>query len=75
MLKLVMLRHGQSVWNLENRFTGWTDVDLSDQGIREARAAGQLLKAEGYAFDVAFTSVLKRAIRTNPAVSCKVRRN
>lgn len=64
MLKLVMLRHGQSVWNLENRFTGWTDVDLSDQGIREARAAGQLLKAEGYSFDLAFTSVLKRAIRT-----------
>ena len=75
MLKLVMLRHGQSVWNLENRFTGWTDVDLSDQGIREARAAGQLLKAEGYSFDLAFTSVLKRAIRTIPAVSCKVRRN
>lgn len=64
MLKLVLLRHGQSVWNLENKFTGWTDVDLSDQGIREARAAGEMLRAEGYSFDVAFTSVLKRAIRT-----------
>jgi len=64
MSRLVLLRHGQSMWNLENRFTGWTDVDLSDQGIMEAHAAGQLLKAEGYSFDVAFTSVLKRAIRT-----------
>jgi 2,3-bisphosphoglycerate-dependent phosphoglycerate mutase len=64
MLTIVLLRHGQSVWNLENRFTGWTDVDLSDQGIREAHAAGQLLNVEGYSFDLAFTSVLKRAIRT-----------
>ena len=64
MLTIVLLRHGQSVWNLEIRFTGWTDVDLSEQGIREARAAGQLLNAEGYSFDLAFTSVLKRAIRT-----------
>ncbi len=64
MLKLVLLRHGQSLWNLENKFTGWTDVDLSDQGAREAREAGRLLHAAGYAFDVAFTSVLKRAIRT-----------
>jgi len=64
MQKLVLLRHGQSTWNMENRFTGWTDVDLSDQGIREAHEAGRLLKAEGYTFDVAFTSVLKRAIRT-----------
>jgi len=64
MLELVLLRHGQSVWNLENRFTGWTDVDLSDQGIREAHEAGRLLKAEGYTFDVAYTSVLRRAIRT-----------
>jgi len=64
MLKLVLLRHGQSIWNLENRFTGWTDVDLSDQGIGEAHQAGKILKAEGYSFDVAFTSVLKRAIRT-----------
>lgn len=64
MLKLVLLRHGQSIWNLENRFTGWTDVDLSDQGIREAHGAGRLLKAEGHIFDMAFTSVLKRAIRT-----------
>jgi len=64
MLKLVLLRHGQSTWNLENRFTGWTDVDLSDQGIREARESGKVLQSEGYVFDVAFTSVLKRAIRT-----------
>jgi len=64
MPKLVLLRHGESEWNRENRFTGWTDVDLSAQGISEARAAGKLLKAEGYAFDLAYTSVLKRAIRT-----------
>jgi 2,3-bisphosphoglycerate-dependent phosphoglycerate mutase len=64
MPKLVLLRHGESVWNKENRFTGWTDVDLSERGVREAREAGRLLKAEGYVFDVAFTSVLKRAIRT-----------
>jgi 2,3-bisphosphoglycerate-dependent phosphoglycerate mutase len=64
MRKLVLLRHGESDWNRENRFTGWTDVDLSEKGIAEARAAGKLLKAEGYAFDLAYTSVLKRAIRT-----------
>jgi 2,3-bisphosphoglycerate-dependent phosphoglycerate mutase len=64
MIKLVLLRHGESIWNKENLFTGWTDVDLSDQGKVEARHAGELLKAEGYTFDVAFTSVLKRAIRT-----------
>ncbi len=64
MHKLVLMRHGQSQWNLENRFTGWTDVDLTDQGREEARKAGELLKAEGYTFDLAFTSVLKRAIRT-----------
>lgn len=64
MHKIVLLRHGESIWNLENRFTGWTDVDLSDKGIHEAHQAGRLLKAEGYQFDVAFTSVLKRAIRT-----------
>ena len=64
MVKLVLLRHGESEWNRENRFTGWTDVDLSPQGIAEARAAGRLLKAEGYAFDMTYTSVLKRAIRT-----------
>jgi 2,3-bisphosphoglycerate-dependent phosphoglycerate mutase len=64
MRKLVLLRHGESDWNRENRFTGWTDVDLSQQGIAEARAAGRLLKAEGYDFDLAYTSVLKRAIRT-----------
>ena len=64
MRKLVLLRHGESDWNRENRFTGWTDVDLSQQGVAEARAAGKLLKAEGYAFDQSFTSVLRRAIRT-----------
>jgi 2,3-bisphosphoglycerate-dependent phosphoglycerate mutase len=64
MHKLVLLRHGESQWNRENRFTGWVDVDLSPKGIEEARAAGRLLRAEGYRFDLAFTSVLKRAIRT-----------
>ncbi|HEX4944176.1 MAG TPA: 2,3-diphosphoglycerate-dependent phosphoglycerate mutase [Usitatibacteraceae bacterium] len=64
MNKLVLLRHGESLWNKENRFTGWTDVDLSAQGVEEARAAGRLLAAQGYDFDVAFTSVLTRAIRT-----------
>ena len=61
---LVLLRHGESLWNKANRFTGWTDVDLSERGIQEARQAGALLKKEGYTFDAAFTSVLKRAIRT-----------
>ena len=64
MYTLVFLRHGESTWNKENRFTGWTDVDLSEKGVREAREAGRVLKAEGYTFDIAFTSVLKRAIRT-----------
>ena len=64
MHKLVLMRHGESQWNLENRFTGWTDVDLTDLGREQARQAGLLLKKEGYSFDVAFTSVLKRAIRT-----------
>lgn len=64
MHKLVLLRHGESEWNKENRFTGWTDVDLSEKGLGEARQAGQTLKDEGFAFDEAFTSVLKRAIRT-----------
>jgi 2,3-bisphosphoglycerate-dependent phosphoglycerate mutase len=64
MNKVVLLRHGESTWNMENRFTGWTDVDLSERGFEEAHRAGRLLKAEGYVFDVAFTSVLKRAIRT-----------
>ncbi len=64
MHKLVLLRHGESTWNQENRFTGWTDVDLTEKGIAEAREAGRLLKQEGFVFDVAFTSVLKRAIRT-----------
>ncbi len=62
--KVVLLRHGESTWNKENRFTGWTDVDLSPKGIEEAKKAGQVLKKEGYHFDVAYTSVLKRAIRT-----------
>jgi 2,3-bisphosphoglycerate-dependent phosphoglycerate mutase len=64
MHKLVLLRHGESQWNLENRFTGWTDVDLTQAGRQEAQAAGELLVREGYAFDIAYTSVLKRAIRT-----------
>ena len=64
MVKLVLVRHGQSTWNLENRFTGWTDVDLSEQGVREAHEAATVLARDGYTFDLAFTSVLKRAIRT-----------
>jgi 2,3-bisphosphoglycerate-dependent phosphoglycerate mutase len=64
MHKLVLLRHGESTWNRENRFTGWTDVDLTEQGRAEAKAAGQLLTAEGFDFDIAYTSVLTRAIRT-----------
>jgi 2,3-bisphosphoglycerate-dependent phosphoglycerate mutase len=64
MYKLVLIRHGESTWNLENRFTGWTDVDLTPTGIEQAQSAGRLLKAEGYEFDVAYTSVLKRAIHT-----------
>ena len=64
MTKLVLLRHGESTWNKENRFTGWTDVDLSPRGIEEATTSGQALKKEGLTFDVAYTSVLKRAIRT-----------
>jgi 2,3-bisphosphoglycerate-dependent phosphoglycerate mutase len=64
MYKIVLIRHGESEWNKENRFTGWKDVDLSARGTDEAHKAGKLLKAEGYTFDVAFTSVLKRAIRT-----------
>jgi 2,3-bisphosphoglycerate-dependent phosphoglycerate mutase len=63
-IKLVLLRHGESAWNKENKFTGWTDVDLSEKGIEEAMEAGKVLKNEGYVFDAAFTSVLKRAIRT-----------
>ncbi len=64
MIKLVLLRHGQSTWNQSNRFTGWKDVDLSEQGVGEARSAGEVLMSEGYTFDVAHTSLLKRAIRT-----------
>jgi len=64
MYKIVLLRHGESTWNKENRFTGWTDVDLSEKGRNEAKEAGRLLKEGGYVFDIAYTSVLKRAIRT-----------
>jgi len=64
MIKLVLIRHGQSQWNAENRFTGWTDVDLTNSGLSEAREAGMILRKHGYSFDIAFTSVLKRAIRT-----------
>ena len=64
MHQLVLLRHGESTWNKENRFTGWTDVDLSENGVQEAIEAGKKLKSSGFIFDVAFTSVLKRAIRT-----------
>lgn len=64
MYKLVLLRHGESIWNKENKFTGWVDVDLSEKGKEEAKKAGQVLKKEGFVFDVAYTSVLKRAIRT-----------
>lgn len=64
MYKIVLLRHGESIWNQENRFTGWTDVDLSERGREEAKRAGEVLRAEGFTFDIAFTSVLKRAIRT-----------
>lgn len=64
MIKLVLLRHGESTWNMENRFTGWTDVDLSEKGVAEAHESGRLLKEGGYHFDIAFSSVLKRANRT-----------
>ncbi len=64
MIKVVFLRHGQSTWNLANRFTGWTDVDITEEGAREAHAAGEMLKNEGYHFDQAVTSVLKRSVRT-----------
>ena len=64
MHRLVLLRHGESVWNLENRFSGWADVGLTDTGLAEAKAAGQLLKQKGFVFDVAFSSVLRRAIKT-----------
>jgi 2,3-bisphosphoglycerate-dependent phosphoglycerate mutase len=64
MYKVVLLRHGESQWNLENRFTGWTDVDLTEKGIQEAKSAGKVLKEKGFAFDIAYVSVLKRALRT-----------
>lgn len=68
MFKLVLIRHGESVWNLENRFTGWVDVDLSEKGIQEATKSGKLLKKHGYTFDICYTSVLKRAIKTNDII-------
>ena len=68
MFKLVLVRHGESQWNLENRFTGWVDVDLSEKGIQEAKNAGQVLKKNSYIFDVCYTSVLKRAIKTNDII-------
>jgi 2,3-bisphosphoglycerate-dependent phosphoglycerate mutase len=71
MHKIVLLRHGQSAWNLENRFTGWTDVDLTDQGREEARRAGEVLRQEGFEFDLVYTSVLTRAIRTQ-LIACDV---
>ena len=64
MYQLVLIRHGESTWNLENRFTGWTDVPLTETGIAQAKAAGQLLRDEGFDFDIAYTSVLKRATHT-----------
>jgi 2,3-bisphosphoglycerate-dependent phosphoglycerate mutase len=64
MYKIVLIRHGESTWNKENRFTGWTDVDLSEKGVAEAKEAGQVLKTEGYVFDIVYTSLLKRAIKT-----------
>lgn len=74
-MKLVLLRHGQSIWNKENRFTGWTDIDLSDKGIKEAKEAGILLKKENIIFDMAFTSVLKRAINTLNYVLLEMNQN
>jgi 2,3-bisphosphoglycerate-dependent phosphoglycerate mutase len=65
MQKLVLIRHGESLWNQENRFTGWTDIDLSENGYKQAKAAGVILKKHGYNFDAGFTSVLKRAIKTS----------
>ena len=64
MYKIVFMRHGESTWNLENRFTGWTDVDLTEKGVNEAKSAGKILKDAGFSFDLCYTSVLKRAIRT-----------
>ena len=68
MFKLVLLRHGESKWNLENRFQGWADIDLSDNGYKEAKSAGKLLKDKGYTFDICFTSFLKRAIKTSDII-------
>jgi 2,3-bisphosphoglycerate-dependent phosphoglycerate mutase len=70
--KVVFVRHGESVWNKENRFTGWTDVSLSENGVKEAQFAGQLLKQNGYNFDVAFTSVLTRAIMTYNTIATEL---
>jgi 2,3-bisphosphoglycerate-dependent phosphoglycerate mutase len=68
MIKLVLLRHGESTWNKENRFTGWTDVDLTEKGVQEAKESGQILKKEGYTFDVVFTNVLKRVTKTTEII-------
>jgi 2,3-bisphosphoglycerate-dependent phosphoglycerate mutase len=68
MVKLVLIRHGESAWNLENKFTGWTDVPLSENGVKEAHEAGKLLKKDGYTFDVAYSSVLQRANKTEDYV-------
>ena len=73
MVKLVLIRHGQSMWNLENKFTGWTDVDLSPKGVEEATEAGRTLKKDGYTFDVAYTSVLMRANKTMAIRSGSIR--
>mmetsp|Transcript_18061 Transcript_18061/g.13007 ORF Transcript_18061/g.13007 Transcript_18061/m.13007 type:complete len:101 (+) Transcript_18061:35-337(+) len=70
--KVVFVRHGQSTWNLENRFTGWHDVNLTEQGVEEAKFAGQLLKEKGFSFDVAYTSTLTRAIRTYNNISAEL---
>jgi len=64
MFKLVLLRHGESIWNRDKRFTGWTDIDLSTTGIKQAKEAGKILKKDGYVFDISFTSMLKRSIRS-----------
>ena len=74
MIKLVLVRHGQSAWNLENKFTGWTDVELSNNGIKEAKEAGKLLKENEFTFDVAYTSVLKRANETLNIILKRIRR-
>ena len=75
MIKLVLLRHGESTWNKENRFTGWTDVDLTEKGVEEAKEAGQILKKEGYTFELVFTNVLLRATKTTDIVLIEMKLN